>query len=322
MSSKRPKGYMTWRPSDDVAEIISQCKAVLREYSGYGPMTVRQIFYRLVGNYGYQKDERAYKRLAEYLVKARRAQMISFDRIRDDGGTTHGGAYGFETVDEFLADLASYGESYRIRPTLGQPYHVELWCEAEGMVPMLAQMVRPFGADVTGTGGFSSVTVTHSFAARVASRDKPTVLLHVGDYDPSGESIFLSMCQDIGSFVAGKAGGIYYENTGEVEDADEKPLFIPRRVALTEDQVAQYDLPTAPPKSSDSRSVNWDGETTQAEAMPPDLLASVVTAAVEEWWDASVAEELDQREERERELIGSRVSDAVNEIRDDLKDEE
>ncbi len=310
----RPKGYMTWKPSPDVLTVVGQTLEILDEYSGYGPMTVRQIFYRLVGNYDYDKTERAYKRLAEYLVKARRSQMVSFHAIRDDGGTTAGGGYGFNSVDEFLDSVAGYGEAYRLPPALGQPYSIEVWCEAEGMVPMLSQMVQPFGVQVTGTGGFSSLTVTHSFAARVARRSTPTVLLHVGDFDPSGVSIFESMCQDIGAFVAGRTGGIHDTHTGAVPGR-----FLPHRVALTEEQVAQHDLPTAPPKASDSRSVNWNGSTTQAEALPPDLLAEIVTSAVQDWWSTDAEERKNDREAAERAVIGAQLSDAVEDLREPIR---
>lgn len=40
------------------------------------PLTVRQIFYRLVGTAGYDKAELAYDRLCVHLVKARRAGII------------------------------------------------------------------------------------------------------------------------------------------------------------------------------------------------------------------------------------------------------
>jgi hypothetical protein len=314
---------MEWSPKPATAEIVAQTQQVLREYAGYGPMTVRQIFYRLVGNHGYDKTERAYKRLAEYLVKARRAQMIDFGQIRDDGGTTEGGTAQFETIDEFLDDMSAWGSQYRLTRTLGQPYSIELWCEAEGMVPMLAQMVRPWGVAVTGTGGFSSVTVTHSFARRVLRRARPTILLHVGDFDPSGESIFESMCQDIGKFVAEGAGGRFNPSTGHtyLSDNDNGPDFRPVRVALTADQVEEYDLPTAPPKPSDSRSAKWAGETTQAEAMPPDLLQQVVRSAIRQHFDQDVLDDLLAREEAERELIGDRVSVAIDEIRRDIADE-
>ncbi len=318
--SGRPKGYLDWHPKPHVAVIIEQCQAVLREYSGYGPMTVRQIFYRLVGNYGYDKTELAYKRLAEYLVKARRSRMVSFSAIRDDGGTSRGGQDGWASLDSFLNDLADWSTTFDLDKTIGQPNVIELWCEAEGMVPMLSQMVAPWNVRVTGSGGFSSVTVTHEFAARVIGRKKPTILLHVGDFDPSGESIFQSMCEDIGAFVAERVGGFLY-TSGEVEDRNERPLFVPRRVALTAEQVERYDLPTAPPKASDSRSAKWVGETTQAEAMPPDLLAEVVTDAVQEWVDQDKIDALVAQQEQDRELVGSRVADAIETIRAELEDE-
>lgn len=52
-------------------------------------MTVRQIFDRLLGapgdDDGYGKTEPDYERLAETNGKARRAGLIRFDAIRDDG---------------------------------------------------------------------------------------------------------------------------------------------------------------------------------------------------------------------------------------------
>ena len=65
--------------------LLGQVQAILVEYEDYLPLTVRQIFYRLVGAYGFEKTERAYERLGNHLVRARRAQIIRFDAIRDDG---------------------------------------------------------------------------------------------------------------------------------------------------------------------------------------------------------------------------------------------
>ena len=41
-----------------------------------------------------------------------------------------------------LIGRMQYGDAYRLHRALGQPYHIELYCEAEGMVPMLGQIVR------------------------------------------------------------------------------------------------------------------------------------------------------------------------------------
>jgi hypothetical protein len=78
-------------------------------------------------------------------------------------------------------------------------------------------------------------------------------------------------------------------------------------VALTGDQVDEYDLPTAPPKSSDTRSINWVGETCQLEALPPDTLAEVIDEAIREHLDLGLLDEVRDQEQSER--IG--ISEAV-----------
>lgn len=292
----RPKGYARWNAQPQPLEVVANVRAILEEYQAHLPLTVRQIFYRLVGAYSYDKTERAYKRLAEYLVRARRAQLIPFSAIRDDGTIASGGGgyVGYDSPTDWWAATLSDAEAYR-RPRLGtQPTRIEVWCEAGGMVPQLVRATRRYGVPVYSTGGFSSVTVTHEIAQRALREERKTVFLHLGDYDPSGESIFESMTTDALYFVAGELGG-------KLDAAEER--FEAVRVALTEDQVLEHDLPTAPPKSSDTRSATWSGaETCQAEAMPPDLLAATVLEAVEErldleLYDAEVEQERDERSE-------------------------
>ena len=82
---KRPKGYAPWRPQKKTTRLLFQVKQILREYRDHLPLTARQIFYRMVAAYDYPKTESAASSLNEYLVRARRAEMIDFDDIRDDG---------------------------------------------------------------------------------------------------------------------------------------------------------------------------------------------------------------------------------------------
>lgn len=295
-SSERPKGFAKWNPRPQTLAIVNQVQEILEMYHAHLPMTVRQIFYRLVGAYEYEKTEKGYNRLAENLVRARRAQLISFRDIRDDGTIGQGGG-GYEDEDQFWQAVKSSGEHYEKDRLLPQDVSVELWCEAAGMVPQLVHAVEDYCIPVYSTGGFSSVTVTHEIAtrARRTYKDgKKTVFLHVGDYDPSGQSIFDSMSKDALYFVAG------YGN-GNIADAEE--VFLPKRVALTAEQVEEHDLPTAPPKASDSRSANWYDETCQLEAMPPDLLAETVRNAVEEELDLQLHEDVLEEESDERDSI-------------------
>jgi hypothetical protein len=84
---RRPRGYIDWRPQAKTRALLDQVGEILVEYEDHLPLTVRQVFYRLVGAYGYEKTETAYKRLGDHLVNARRARVIPFESLRDDGVT-------------------------------------------------------------------------------------------------------------------------------------------------------------------------------------------------------------------------------------------
>jgi len=82
----RVRGFAPWSPEKATLALLDQVQGILDEYVDHLPLTIRQIFYRLVGAHDYEKTERAYQRLAEHLNRARRARMIPMDVIRDDGG--------------------------------------------------------------------------------------------------------------------------------------------------------------------------------------------------------------------------------------------
>ncbi len=110
-----------------------------------------------------------------------------------------------------------------------------------------------YSVPVYSSGGFNSLSAVRQIVDRALARERAHWLLHVGDFDPSGVSIFEAIAADVSAFV--NADRVI--NTLHVE---------PRRVALTADQVATYGLPTAPAKASDSRSRSWRGETCQLES--------------------------------------------------------
>lgn len=316
--SARPKGYMThWSPRPEHAEIISQVRDVIAR-STYR-VSVRFIFYRLVGNHGYPKTERAYKNLAELLVKARRAGLIPFGAITDSDPALAHGADGWASRAQFLRYRSSV-DGFALDPLIGQPYEIELWSEDAGSVPMIAGMARDFPVTVYSTGGFSSVTVTYDIAQRVMNRSVPTIFLHIGDFDPSGESIFKSMSQDVGAFVSADLGCSWDEDTGETYHCEDEglddagPDFRPIRVALTREQAEMWDLETAPPKATDSRSANWDGETVQVQAMTEDQMEEVVLAALNEHTDHDARAELEARESEERDEMAPLVKAAMESV--------
>jgi hypothetical protein len=53
-SRPRARGFAPWSPQPETRALLQQVLAVLREYTEYLPLTLRQIFYRLVGAHGYE----------------------------------------------------------------------------------------------------------------------------------------------------------------------------------------------------------------------------------------------------------------------------
>lgn len=278
----RPRGFIEWNPQAKTRVLIAQVQTVFEEYQNHLPLTLRQMFYRLVGAHQFPKTEKDYERLCETMSKARRARLISFGAIRDDG--FHNARWpGWQSLDGAKRSLISTAEGYRIDRQRGQPVQLAVWCEAAGMAPQLERVCGPYSIPVYSSGGFDSVTVKHDMA-QAFSRIGRVRILHIGDHDPSGVHIFGSLDEDVRAFI-GEFGG----------DAE----FI--RLAVTPDHIARYDLPTAPPKETDRRA--FTGETVQAEALPPDVLARILQDAIGDYLDMDIYRQAVEIERKERRAL-------------------
>lgn len=278
----RPKGSAPWNPQKGTRVILDQVQEVLDQYREHWPLTIRQIFYRLVGAYGYEKTEKGYGRLSEYLTRGRRAGLVPWAAIRDDG-TTRVDSKGYTDAASFLNVVVNSARLYKRNKQTRQPVRIILLVEAAGMLPQIVKAVEPYGLSVISSSGFDSLTMKYELAQDILSDDRPTVLLHIGDLDPSGVCIFDSVRADVEAFTAG---------------ADVK--F--KRIALTPEQVVLYGLPTAPPKEHDKRG-SGVSETCQAEALPPDMLAQIVKAEALQHYDMAQYLSDIQAENRERESL-------------------
>jgi len=204
--STRPRGFAPWRPQAKTEALLEDVRAVLEEYAEHLPITGRQLFYRLVGRFEYPKDERSYERLLNALNLGRRSGLIPFESIRDDGATCESPS-AFYGLPHFWQAVRGAAAGYRRDRLEGQPRHVEVWCEAGGMVPQLARVADPFGIAVYSSGGFDSLTVKRDAAVRLGSAGRPAIILHVGDFDPSGCAIVDSLAEDVRAMMADLGNG-------------------------------------------------------------------------------------------------------------------
>lgn len=261
----RPRGFAEWNPRPDTLALVEAVKTVLAEYAAYLPLTCRQCFYRLVAKMGFPKTEADYARLCENIGRARRAGLIPFDNIRDDGTSRYESAVWADAA-HFMDDARRDAEHLRLDRQEGQELRLIVMCEAGGMAPMLARVANPYGIPVLTSGGFDSLTAKHDLAQELATWMQDGVwpeVLHLGDLDPSGVHLFSSLAEDVGAMVQALSGHM--------------PLFT--RLAVTQGQVDRLDLVTAPPKPTDNR--RFTGQTVQAEAIAPDVLSDILRDAIE-----------------------------------------
>ena len=281
----RVRGFSPWRPQRRAQALLEQVRAVLDEYANYLPLTVRQIFYRLVGAHEFEKTQKGYARLCDVLNRARRARLIEMNTIRDDGGNQIVPPT-WEGADDFLDEARKQASTLQLDRLTGQRKRLAVMCEAAGMAPQLARIAGNYGLPVISSGGFESTTERFAFARQVAEDDRPVEVLHIGDHDPSGAHMFLALAEDVSAFARELGGDVSFS-----------------RLAVTPEQIVEMGLPTALPKFTDRRAFN--GDTCQAEAIPPDVLAQILNEAIRTRIDHTALQTVLNREEIVRaELVG------------------
>ena len=108
--------------------------------------------------------------------------------------------------------------------------------------------------------GYASLSFLHSAAEYVNALDIPAYIYHLGDFDPSGVN----------------AGEKIEETLREL--APDAEIYF-ERIAVTPEQIAEWDLPTRPTKASDTRSKNFGEISVELDAIEPNQLRAIVQAA-------------------------------------------
>ena len=75
------------------------------------------------------------------------------------------------------------------------------------------------------------------------------------------------------------------------------------RVAVTPEQITEWDLPTRPTKRTDTRSRTFEGESVEVDAIPPSTLRGLVAECITAHVDQRQLDVLKVAEEEERRLL-------------------
>ena len=266
------------RPSRiDWKALLVEAVAIVESYDT--DVTLRQLFYRLVSIGRIPNTKSAYGRLSSVTAEARRQD--AFPALIDNTRTIDR-PFSFDGPDQ-AKDWLAY--AYRRDRTEGQEYSIYLGVEKRGIVAQLRMWFgQDLGIPILALAGYSSQTYIDEIRSDVRRQARPGILLYAGDFDPSGEDIIRD----------------FEERLGCLEEV--------RRIALTAEQVEEYDLPPEMGKATDSRAAAFiarHGRLVQVEldALPPTTLRDLYQGALDDFWDQDTYEEVLEEERGERERL-------------------
>jgi hypothetical protein len=105
------------------------------------PMTVRQLFYRLVARGTIAKLEREYKgTVVRLLVNMRLSGEIDYDWIADNTRWMRGPAFS----DTLAEELRAAQRDWRRPLWLDQEDYVEVWCEKDALAGVIMEETYPW----------------------------------------------------------------------------------------------------------------------------------------------------------------------------------
>lgn len=239
------------------------------------PMTIRQLFYRLVSVGSLTNSRADYQRLSVVMSKARNEGRCDFDWIVDRSRP--------EYSPNVWKDAAGYGrtiqKSYRKDYWASQPNHIELWSEKDSVIGSIEALTDELGITVRVGRGFLSTTRAYEIARQFLGMEKPITVFYIGDHDPSGREI-------------------EYNAKARVEEygAD----FDLERLAIHGSDIEAWSLPPLRIKDSDTRAnkfrVDHGEDCVELDALPVSELRRRIREAVEAKvdrtaWDRAIAVE-------------------------------
>lgn len=239
-------------------EIEQLDSAIVSVVGADHPMTVRGVFYRVMSAGLVDKSEKGYAAVQRRVLALRRAGVLPYAWVADGTRWTLGTGSWSGTVEEYVADAAA---SYRRAMWRDQPSYVEVWSEKDAISSIVSPITSSFDVPLLIARGFASETFLWSTANTIRSKGKPAVIYQLGDHDPSGVAAWEHVQIKLREFAP------------QVE-------FTFHRLAVTEEQIVELDLPTRPTKASDSRSRGFAGQSVEVDAISPSTLKTIVEDAI------------------------------------------
>lgn len=265
--------------------VIREANKIITEYQAAGyRLTLRQIYYQFVARDMLQNKQTEYKRLGGIIDAARKAGMIDWDAIEDRTRNLRRINVWQKPEDAVKTLSTQFKRDPWDEQTIRR--RIEVWIEKDALVGVIQPTCNEFRLPYFSCRGYGSSSELYDAGKRLAmyhNAGYETLILHLGDHDPSG----VQMTED---------------NTKRLSLFAGFPVEL-RRLALNMDQIEQYRPPANFAKEADART-KWyieqfdTDDCWELDALGPDVMAGLIRSAVEplidqEEWTATMEQEQD-----------------------------
>ena len=265
--------------------LIDLVNEVITEYRNQGyELTLRQVYYQLVARGHIPNNDKSYKNIGGLINDARLAGLIDWFAIIDRTRNLAKNSHWNTPVD--IIESASY--SYMLDKWKCQPNYVEVWVEKDALVGIVGQICRKLDVPYFSCRGYTSQSEMWSAAQRFIKQSsrRSRTIIHLGDHDPSG----IDMTRDI-------------QERLEMFGAE----VTVKRVALTIDQISQFNPPPNPTKLTDSRATSYieqyGNECWELDALEPQVISDLIEREVLILEDAAIREVVVDKEYRDKQSL-------------------
>lgn len=268
------------------------------------PMTLRQLYYRLVSCGELPNNQQAYKRLGSLMTRLResgdipRTWIVDHVRMSLKPSSWSG-----------LSDYAdSVRECYRRDFWSSLRSHVEIFVEKDAVAGTIQPVTHEYDIALRVCRGYSSVSFAGEIADLWSQIEKPIFAYYLGDFDPSGFDIERDLRDKLTDYTGTTVWT--YEPLGQ------EPLYVRNdppqryqfwvRLGVTANDFEDFDLIPLPVKNSDTRAAKFLREHRQCaevDALPPSELRRRVRQAIEQHVDAEEWHRLQAVESAEQETL-------------------
>jgi hypothetical protein len=305
--------------------VIRDAENICLEYQSQGfALTLRQLYYQFVARGLLPNNQQSYNRLGEIISDARLAGQFDWDFIVDR--TRNLASNPTWASPEAL--IASAAKQYLTDTWAPQKKRVEVWIEKDAAIGVIEQVCERNNVPYFSCRGYTSQSEMWSAATRIGEylrNGEQTLILHIGDHDPSGldmtrdieDRLRLFIHQDwVNEYPVGvpaSRGNIrasmrehMRDQNSEIED-HEHPWQV-KRIALTIEQVEQYDPPPNPAKQSDDRYrkyVETTGltESWELDALDPLVMETLIQDEIDAFMDEDAFAEAETEQEKDRAVL-------------------